>query len=225
MKNGNALAERAMHYVKGLAGSENSFASENEHAYLQDDPFCARTRCSSFLRLILRDTFDVPDTLWIATFGRSWPRAVDFHAAATRRLLPRVERIEELRAGDLGFIGYDVERNGFTGHAFIVMSTPMLAAEKFGALDVYGVDVVDSCRSSHGPGDTRFVGLGNERGGIGCGRMRIVSGGTGAPAGYLWSARDASELMLNGKGQEVVFCRVPSEWKPRDAAQKEIGNG
>lgn len=218
------LLKAALEYVEHLPAEHNVFSADGENAFLHRAPWAANTRCSSFIRLLLNECFDLDPKIFGATFGTLRPRAVDFARTVQAGLLPAATNIRAIRKGCLGFIAYGMMRNGFSGHSFIVAGTPEKLVERWGELEMFSVEVVDSSRTSHGVGDTRYVqGQGGplELGGVGRGTMRIVAHPNGTVRGYSWSTRSDSEVMLNGEGQEMVFCALPVGWKQRVSAALE----
>jgi hypothetical protein len=206
------LVATAQEYVNNLRPENNRFLGGE--AYLNRSPWDARTMCSSFIRLLINQVYDVSPVLFTATFSTLKPAAKDFHAAAAAGVIPVVTDILDVGPGHLGFIRYEELRNGFTGHSFLVVATPVHTDERFGDLEVWQVKVIDSARSSHGVGDTRFRDFQEDASGIGQGVLRLVTRDRKV-VGYLWKGAGNSELLLNGKGQSILVAGIPPEWKPR----------
>lgn len=212
--NGTHLLVTAMDYVEHLRPEVNVFASSPR--ILSRDPWQACTMCTSFLSLLIEEAFDVPPVLFAATLGSMRPNAARYFEAVQHGLLGApVERVSELLPGHLGFIRYSPPRNGFSGHSFIVAGVPVDTGERFGTHSVWALPVVDSVRGSHGEGDTRYEPTTGGRGGIGRGVMRIVADSHGRPSGYLWKGQGPGEVFWSGHQQDLVFGRVPAEWKQR----------
>ena len=206
-KNRERLRDAAEIIVASLRGKPNTF--ELGAATLTKD--AARTSCSTFLAAILRRTFEVPNTLWVALFGKPSPRARDFATAFDHGMLPHVTNVRDIKPGMLGAISYDDERGGMSGHCFIVSEPPVEHAPH-GQWTKYRMMVIDSCRTSHGIGDSRAA----IPGGIGRGIMGLFADKTGKIVGYTWSLALDSEVMHNGQGQRISFADVPSEWIPKE---------
>lgn len=183
---------------------------------LEHDPWFASTTCSSFVTGLIAETFDLPVALFKALFGSGAPRARDYFNTIHKGLLGSAPlRVTEIQEGDIGVIRYDAAEDGMTGHVFIIAGKPVPTGEVMGSeVKVYKIPVVDSCRSSHGPGDSRFTPEA-QHGGIGEGFMRILVHGSGVVTGYMWRGEGTSEVYWSGYGQDIVIGKVPDGWKVR----------
>jgi len=207
MSSRKRLRDAAEILVASLRGKTNTF--ELGAATLTSD--LARTSCSTFLSAILRRTFDINSVVWAALFGKPSPRARDFAMTFERGLLPPIRSVKDLRAGMLGAIRYDDDRGGMSGHCFIVSEPPVVHGTH-GQWTKYRLMVIDSCRTSHGIGDTRA----STAGGIGRGIMGLYADKTDKIVGYTWSLAADSEVMHNDQGQRISFADVPSDWIPKE---------
>lgn len=206
------LAKLADFYVEALKGKPNIFAPNGSVLAATG----ARTQCSSFLRLLLEQAFGLEESDFLEAYGFARPRARDFaQALQLGDLFPIVSSIHNVSRGMLGAIGYAQDRAGMSGHCFVVAGDAVKTHERFGVLETWTLEVVDSCRSSHGSGDTRFVSAADERGGIGQGAMRILTATDGTIHGYIWSPRNASEVFIDGAQQTIHFGALPSFWIPQ----------
>lgn len=190
--------------VTALRGKPNAFASNPSEVTSAG----ARTSCSSFLTLALKAVYDVSGVVWIAELGAKWPRAIAYANAIRGNVLPRVTRASDIRPGDLMIIAYTDERDGMSGHCAVVTTTPRVVEK-----GEWLVRVADSCRSSHGRGDTRHSETA-ETGGIGAGYMVLIVKDD-AVVGFRWSHEPGSQEWPNNDKQEIVFGRIPSEWPVR----------
>jgi hypothetical protein len=223
-KNGERLLSLAQEFVDNLKPSNNSFleSGTTTQPVLARNPYIANVSCSHFIRLGLEQTVDHKRSEWKEIFGSSTPQAFRYFDAYASGPLKahRAMSISEVRPGDLGFIKYDVVRPGATGHCFIVASTPKPTGEPYGGIDAYRIDVIDSSRTSHGTGDTRRVaesdGSPRDLGGVGRGSIRLLCR-DGEIIGYTWSGHTNSELLMNGKGQNILIGEVPDSWPLRPA--------
>lgn len=207
MTNEVLLAARAKAHAHSLPKGANVFAS-TENVLTRER---AVTTCSTFLTLLLHEVFDLSPVYWAGVFRSEWPRARDYAADAEAGLLPRKATIQEATPGCLFAIAYENEREGFSGHCGVVTGVVNLGENR------WRLTVVDSCRSSHGPFDTRYR-VGEELGGIGEGAMRIHTDDEGHVTGYQWSERFGSEIMRQGRGQSMFIAGIPPEWKPKENA-------
>lgn len=214
MDNTAHLYAMANAYLTALEGKPNAFVLVKPSLSFQ----AARTSCSTFLSKLIRQSFDLPRILFPAIFFEA--RARDFATACERTITP-VTKWQDIRPGTIGAVRYDELRMGMSGHCWIVAGPARLIGNH-GELSVRELPIIDSCRSSHGPGDTRYSirsGVPHEAGGIGRGVMRLLTQGS-AVKGYSWSLQPGSEYMHNGLGQTVVFGAIPETW-----STKEIPNG
>lgn len=208
----------ALWMVEHLKQEENTFGEGQ--AFVSSDGTRARTRCSSFITVLLNRAYEIHPLIWASYFNRDSPFARDYHNAILSGVVPQVDNLEDVRPGDLVSIAYEEDRNdphGFTGHSAIVADRPWKTSEMVGEGQVnWAVPVLDSSRTSHGPGDTRFTAHG-EVGGIGIGTMRVRATVEGVPLGYNWSLRSASEYLPNGRGQTLRIGRFPIQDWPAQA--------
>lgn len=185
------IADRASKIVRSLRGRPNTFGVGA--ASLTEDG--AVTSCSTFLGLLLRQVFDeAPTRIPRARHWMDYLSPTDFF---------------DVSPGCIGVIEYDEDREGMSGHCFIVERLNTGGAMR----------VIDSCKSSHGTDDTRWNGE-KGLGGIGIGTMVVRHDGAGNVSSYRWSTLPSSEVMLQGQGQRLLFGRVPRTW-----TEKESRNG
>lgn len=173
------IVKRALDVVDRLKGKPNRF--ELGPARLAEGLEFATSSCSSLLS-------------WLLDYPRQI-RARDFGA----RILPRA-RVQDIREGDIGAIIYSEDRDGMSGHCFLIVSTPSQART-----GEWVIGVVDSCRTSHGAGDTRE----SAPGGIGRGYMTLLTGDDGIVTGYKWALSPLSKRMLNGPDERIVVGVLP----------------
>lgn len=215
MNNNQVLAQSAVSTVANLAGKPNTFGAAP--FYLEADR--ANTRCSQLFRFLVQRHFDLSDQEFFAFFGRYFPNAAQIFDAGKPHF---VKMIPEVKAGDVLSIAYDSVQSGNTGHTAIVAGPPVRDARG------YVVPVVDSCRTSHGEGDTRYSilkdGTVEHRGGIGAGHMRLLCDGDGKElTGFAWHRGIASAPCYNNHGQHILIWRLPDQWKPFNARPDEHG--
>jgi hypothetical protein len=212
----SALVKLADEYVKNLTPANNFFLESGTGArpVLTRSPYFASVSCSSFMTMHMNQVLDLTPGEWLHAFGAKFPTASRFFESTNRGILLKASTVQEIQAGDVGSIKYYPAKVGATGHVFLVVSEPRLLPEPFGTMQVYALDIVDSCRSSHGVGDTRRLKTGEDTGGVGRGTMRLLVKDSKVQ-GYMWSSSGASEVLLNGKGQDIVFGEVPKLWPLR----------
>lgn len=202
----------AQQTLLNLRGKRNTFGPGV--AFIDESG--AHTRCSSFVTLTMKATYPVlrAPGAYKRLFGRPSPYAADYGQAIENGLLGDKPFAPGIVPGDLLSIDYDGGFNdlGFTGHSALIEAIER-TPEFFGAYRVWLATVIDSCASSHGPGDTRYLdkrGSIHEDGGIGRGVMRLLTDpSTEAIMGYTWSVRGSSPAMVNGRGQIVRVASFP----------------
>ena len=196
MTHDKALLDRASHFADVLRGRPNAFAFGTSS--LTD--YGAVTSCSTFIGRLLQQLFEEAP--------HSIPRA--------RRWIDHLEPVAwaDVLPGHIGVIQYDEDRERMSGHCFVLAQKGQQFAR------TYALEVIDSCRSSHGSDDTRMVD-GKPLGGIGRGIMLVSAGELAKEVdSYRWSTSPSSEVMPQGQGQRLVFGRVPRSW-----TLKEISHG
>lgn len=206
-------------YVQHLSKEENRFAASHEWNVFQREPPRAVTRCSSFLTGVLKEAYPKFIPMVREILRRTAPYAFDYAVAIEKGTFTHIHDVSAVRPGDLLSVEYEGGENamGFTGHCAIIASVPEDRGV-FAGMRLWHVEIIDSCRSSHGPGDTRYVlptqmsGKATETGGVGLGSMRILTErDSNDPVGYSWSDQSYSPGMFNGKGQMMRIARFP-DW-------------
>lgn len=175
----------------------------------------AVTSCSTYQIISFMQAYKIDADDIVSLFGSKWPRARAFQWAYSKSAQPTIDKI---KPGTLGAIGYKEDREGMSGHCFIVMASPVATGAMWGKNREFKVRVADSCRSSHGEGDTRYrFGASGplHLGGIGIGTMRLLADEAGNVVGHSWSVSIESEVVYNGDGLELAFANVPSTWSAR----------
>ena len=175
------LAEDAIAIVDQLYGRPNVFALGPAQISREG----ATSSCSSFLSWLLQV---VPR------------RAAEFGRQIKDGPIRRETDIRKVKAGDIGAIVYAQEREGMSGHCFFIMQKPGEIRR-----GEWMIEVVDSCRTSHGPGDTRY----HAPGGIGRGYMVLLTDEKGIIQGYKWSNSPLSPRVMNSDLEEILIGVIP----------------
>lgn len=120
----------------------------------------------------------------------------------TERGFARIERIQDILPGDLVAINYKPEANNLdctTGHLMIARSpataialSPPLMPDTI----QWELEVIDCTNKGHGTSDSRYLGPGIYRKGIGKGFIRLYTLENGKIAGYTWRTHESSKLYL-----------------------------
>ncbi|XVV11254.1 LamG domain-containing protein [Actinoplanes sp. CA-131856] len=186
----------------------------------------ARARCASFVSGILKQTYPwVTGSFFDQYFGES-PEAEDYRrvfAAGSCPRFRRVQRVVDLRPGDLVAIDYDPGREGpgqlNSGHIVMVREVkgenpngPVIAGAR-----QYAVEVVDCTADPHGVygkatyapyPDTRMVDDVSNFQGAGIGHMMFYADAAGLFAGYRWSANSGGDNTFPVVERPIAAARV-----------------
>lgn len=204
------LLQTCLDTLNALPGKVNNFGSP---AIITSKG--ATTTCSTFHTMMLAKTYHLNPVMWMAIFGKKWPRARDYFQAYNRLMLGgNTLKISDIKPGTLAAIGYDEDRRNMSGHCFIAMEAPMDVKESRGGSNKHSLRVIDCTQTSHGANDTRWTPEG-PKGGIGIGTMAVWASDDGKVTGYSWSMESTSDVMHNGGGQNLSFANVPSDWSLR----------
>ena len=172
----------ALKVVEELRGKPNVFAlGESEIT-----PKGARSSCSSFLCWLL---------------GIPFRRAVTFAEHIKAGVMPRTTDVRKVKPGMVGAIRYSQERDGMSGHCFLVVTAPISS----GINGEWHMAIVDSCRTHHGSGDTRV----KNPGGIGRGYLVLLTDERNTIQGYRWSTSMISPRVKNSEMEEILIGSQP----------------
>ena len=179
----------------------------------------ARSVCSTFVDRVVEQAYGLSATYvtrWLGVYARTIHRAI----ARQRGFIP-ITRVGAIAPGDILAIAYYDDDRPSTGHVVIVASAPRrlpaVAPVILGTVQ-YGVTVIDSAMSGHGPTDSRAESGGHWHTGLGRGVFRLYAGTDGHIAGYSWSATPGSRFYPPAV-RNLLVGRL--ETPPRDAAQPQ----
>jgi len=169
----------------------------------------SHTDCSGFMVALLSKSYGLTREDVIHWFTHPRALARDFHEAIkTNRGFTRIEKIAEIEAGDLIAIRYTVRKQGNTGHVLLVSGRPYRLQSK----GEWGLNVIDSSHTGHGPTDTRYSKGegGKDHDGLGEGVFRLYEDSEGGVRGFSWSTREDSVFRLpNDEHLLVGRLRLP----------------
>lgn len=169
-----------------------------------------RSVCSTFVDRVVEQAYGYSAayvTAWLGLYAKTIHRAI-VHA----RGFARITTIPEIRPGDIMAIEYYDDDRPSTGHAMIVDQPPQpiqAVAPIVAGTEQYGVTVIDSALSGHGPTDTRAELGGAWHTGVGRGLFRLYADANGHIAGYSWSATAGSRLYRPSVRDLVVGRLTP----------------
>jgi hypothetical protein len=167
----------------------------------------ARTVCATFIAHLFEHSYGwkaADIQLWLGANGAD---ASEWHRAIVRENgFRRLRKIGDVHPGDLLAIKYNDDSKD-TGHIMVVDQEPehiAASAPLEPGTEQYGVVVIDSSASGHGPTDTRHRPDGSFTGGIGRGTFRLYADRDGRIVGYAWSETPKSEFYQSPTRDLVV---------------------
>lgn len=184
-----------------------SWGSDTHNAYI------CQTDCSELISSLLMHTYTWTRDDLQAKIGKKRPYARDyFRAIVDEQYFERVRHIQDVAPGDFIAVTYPL---GFddTGHIMVVHSkpiqrvaTPPLISER----NQWDVEVIDCTKKGHGLHDSRRIGKGVYRPGIGKGFIRLYTTRAGDITGYTWSTSSTSIYNSNNE-HPLAIGRLISE--------------
>jgi hypothetical protein len=167
----------------------------------------ARTVCATFIARLFEHTYGWKESdirQWLGASGADaseWQKAI-----VSENGFRRLRKIGDVHPGDLMAIKYN-DGSKDTGHIMVVDQEPEhieAATPIEQGTEQYGVVVIDSSATGHGPTDTRHRPDGSFTGGIGRGTFRLYTDLDGRIVGYAWSETPKSEFYQSPTRDLVV---------------------
>ena len=162
--------------------------------------YSSRADCSGFVTRSLIKAFGfTPDNIEAWT-GSRFPSSARYHDNIRfENNFGRIQRVAEIRRGDILAAKYLDNRSGGTGHTMIAAAAPVLRTTPTrpvieGTVQ-YELHIIDSTSSHHGTGDTRrgTGAAGADQDGAGTGKIRLYAdAASGSIRGYSWSLSSGS---------------------------------
>ena len=185
-----------------------------------------RTVCSTFITRLFRQAYGYSAAEMRDWLGSASPTARQVAQAIRQaRRFERITTIQTLRRGDLIAIDYqrqpspEVGQDRATGHLMLVAAAPQalsggraLPGRQQPGDQWFGLLVIDSSRSGHGPGDTRVQPDGSwGAGGAGRGTIGLLVDIQGRIKAYRWSLSPRSRLLSQQQHALLVgrLCLEP----------------
>eukprot|EP00294_Goniomonas_avonlea_P001547 CAMPEP_0114563674 /NCGR_PEP_ID=MMETSP0114-20121206/13257_1 /TAXON_ID=31324 /ORGANISM="Goniomonas sp, Strain m" /LENGTH=301 /DNA_ID=CAMNT_0001749579 /DNA_START=6 /DNA_END=911 /DNA_ORIENTATION=+ len=177
----------------------------------------AFVRCSNFISLVLRHTYN-----WSGDFMRQWLGATSPTAAryydkivaqtqGTGVSFKAIHKVTDFQAGDILAVKYLDGTSGSTGHMYMVAEAPKVMTTKSPVAEgttQYSCLIIDASKSGHGSKDTRKLNPSNYGSrGVGQGTMRLYADAHGNIHGHTWSTYSNSRLYLQSQ-RALVAGRV-----------------
>jgi hypothetical protein len=187
-----------------------------------------QSQCASFQTAVLKRTYPqwADDEFFRANFGLASPFARDYQDAFANRTIPhlfRVNRVADLRPGDLIAIDYRNDQDTNTGHIVMVRRVKGTYVAPSSSLNFagetqYAVEVADCTAEPHGVHgvgnyfafpDSRIADGGAQQDGVGYGHMMFyASDSTGEFTRYRWSVNTSSAGTYTAAQRPVSAVRV-----------------
>lgn len=170
----------------------------------------ARTVCATFVTRVFERAYGWKKEDIQSWLGANGADASDWYTVIVHENgFRHLRSIHDLRPGDVLAIKYNDDSKD-TGHIMIVdiepqriTSTPPLEP----GTEQYGVEVINSSASGHGPADSRHKPDGGFTGGIGKGTFRLYANREGRIVGYAWSDTKKSKF-YHSPERELVAGRL-----------------
>jgi|GEM_PF-361654 len=184
----------------------------------EDAAFC-RTDCSGLLLALMEHCY--PGTYDAAVYQR-WlgarrPNAGRFYEAiAAQRGFRRVPTLAGVQPGDIIAIQFPPHSSN-SGHTMLATEPPHPSASPVAPViegtAQWQLTVLDASAAGHGPGDTRFLGPGKMRTGLGKGILRLYVKPDGTLAGYTMSP-DAKASFYPVDVRPIAIGRFEPTYQP-----------
>jgi hypothetical protein len=155
-----------------------------------------RTVCSTFVTLLLQESYHLDQITIRAWTGSGSPTASAWHDAITQQNgFEKIDNFRNIRVGDFIAINYPNDRNA-SGHIVIVADLPrsrIATSPVVQGTQQFELSVIDSSSFPHGPEDTRMLPNSVRVGGLGRGTMRFYLDAENRLVGHTWSIFRNSE--------------------------------
>ena len=181
----------------------------------------ARTVCATFVTRVFERVYHWKKEDMQNWLGANGADASDWYTVIVHENgFRRLRSIRDLRPGDILAIKYNDDSKD-TGHVVIVDAEPQRRAATpplEPGTEQYGLEVIDSSASGHGPADTRHKADGSFTGGIGKGTFRLYTDREGRIVGYAWSETKKSKF-YHSPARELAAGRLTREVRAGEAEQ------
>lgn len=205
------LVNQARALVEKVKPENTSYRHKNHEVSWggNGDAVC-HADCSGFINALLLHTGAFGEKEFKNHLGSDKPQARHyFDAIIHQRGFAEITKIHEVKAGDIIAIRYPPGSSN-TGHLMLVVNKPdsRTATDPIikGTMQ-YEIQIVDSSISGHGASDTRRMGDGKFREGLGAGVFRVYTNNQGAFVGHAWSNYPSSKFQ-DIKARQIVVGRV-----------------
>jgi hypothetical protein len=161
----------------------------------------SHTDCSGFTNALFEHTYGFDHDYmgkWLDMDPKkTGPTASKYYASiVAQRGFRHIKKLTDVLPGDILAIYYAYDKSN-TGHVMVIAGLPRKIGSGQPLVDgteQWQVLIIDSSRSPHWKGDTRWKGEKPEYDGLGKGMLRLYSGSNGEIAGYTWSLSPKSKF-------------------------------
>ena len=176
--------------------------------------------CSAFLDALIQHSYPRYDAealnKWFGS--KKHPLAKHYYdTIAAQRGFKRIDKIGDVRPGDIIAIKYIIpKKDKSTGHTMLVNGAGKVHAPSAKIIDntvQWEVPIIDSTMSGHGTADSRLLGDGTYRTGLGTGLLRIYAARDGMIVGYSWSL-GAKSKYYDANDAPIVVGRLDVKFEP-----------
>jgi len=171
-----------------------------------------RTQCSSFVTRLLKQAYGWTDSDFTQWFNSTSPSAALYHdAIEAQNGFTTVTDISDIQKGDILAVKYNEEDATATGH---VMMADNIAVARTATNPIiantqqYEINIIDSSKTGHGNGDSRFLAASTWDSGVGRGKLRLYADNTGTVVGYTWSTAKTSVYYHLQSTRHLVIGRL-----------------
>jgi hypothetical protein len=161
----------------------------------------SHTDCSGFTNALFEHTYGFDHDYmkkWLDMDSKkTGPTASKYYASImAQRGFRHIKRISDVLPGDILAIYYPSDKSN-TGHVMVIAESPQKIRGGQPLVDgteQWQVVIIDSSKSPHWKGDTRWKSEKYKYDGLGKGILRLYSDNNGEVAGYAWSLSPKSEF-------------------------------
>jgi hypothetical protein len=180
--------------------------------------YASHTYCSGLLEALLSHSYGYSREDFIRWFHKEHPRSENFYDAIKYGTgFIKITNVHDIVPGDIIALkfpkGEYFERGDSSGHVMIVDKFPQLWTASPPLVEFtrqWVVAVIDSSKTGHGKGDSRYIKRGKYEPGLGKGLFRIYTDESDRIVGYAWSTSKRSDYYPQKTRSLVVGRLIPN---------------
>ena len=202
--------------VAHIAPDKNDYASSPTYVYWAGVngavAYENRTQCSSFVTRLLKQAYGWTDNDFTQWFNSTSPSAALYHdAIEAQNGFNIISNIHDIQKGDILAVEYNEEDAKATGHVMMADNIAKLRTATdpiIANTQQYEIKIIDSSKTGHGSGDTRFIATDTWDSGVGLGKLRLYADNAGTLVGYTWSTAKTSVYYNLQSSRHMVIGRL-----------------